>query len=154
MKFNRSGFAAKEFLAVIIIVCMLIVVLVPTILGIIKTSNHKILMDNVMIFRKEIDNILLSYSSGGNEVADGCYYVMMNGNVCLGDYDSKQHKCLTETLNVELSGKKPNAGAVDIARNKVVDIHNIVIDNLYVNVDHNYEYYISEKPKTQALCRP
>lgn len=154
MKLNNKGFSSKETLAVIIMICMLICAIVPTVLTMIKDSDNKVLLNNVAIFKNELNNTLLSYTNGGEVVEDGCYYIMKKGELCLGDYDKHTNKCTKNVLTVEVDGLKPNAGAVDIYNGLVEDIHNVKIKEYFVNIDKYAEFYLSEEPKTQGICRP
>ena len=153
MKINSKGVSAKEMLAVIIIVCMIIVVVVPTILGFIKSSENKVLVNNVITFRNELNELLTDFATNGEWVGDGSYYVMKDGNVCLGSYDKKNNKCSDEFLKVEIEGLKPNAGCVDISGSYVSNLYNIEFNHMYVNLDKKLEYYVSDEPITKALCR-
>lgn len=153
MKINNKGVSAKELLAVIIIVCMIIVVLVPSVLGFIKTSENKVLVNNVIAFRDEINKLLSDHVIDGDWIGDGSYYVMKDGNVCLGKYDKKNNKCNDEFLKVEMEGLKPNAGCIDISGSYVSNLYNIEFDQVYVNLDKKFEYYVSEEPITKSLCR-
>ncbi len=153
MKMNSKGVSAKEMLAVIIIVCMIIVVVVPTILGFIKSSENKVLVNNVITFRNELNELLTDFATNGEWVGDGSYYVMKDGNVCLGSYDKKNNKCSDEFLKVEIEGLKPNAGCIDISGSYVSNLYNIEFNHMYVNLDKKFEYYVSEEPITKALCR-
>lgn len=153
MKMNSKGVSAKEMLAVIIIVCMIIVVVVPTILGFIKSSENKVLVNNVITFRNELNELLTDFATNGEWVGDGSYYVMKDGNVCLGSYDKKNNKCNDEFLKVEIEGLKPNAGCVDISGSYVSNLYNIEFNHMYVNLDKKLEYYVSDEPITKALCR-
>ena len=153
MKMNSKGVSAKEMLAVIIIVCMIIVVVVPTILGFIKSSENKVLVNNVITFRNELNELLTDFATNGEWVGDGSYYVMKDGNVCLGSYDKKNNKCSDEFLKVEIEGLKPNAGCVDISGSYVSNLYNIEFNHMYVNIDKKFEYYVSDEPEAKALCR-
>ena len=153
MKMNSNGVSAKEMLAVISIVCMIIVVLVPTILGFIKSSENKVLVNNVITFRNELNELLSDFASNGEWIGDGSYYVMKDGNVCLGNYDKKNNKCSAEFLKIEFEGLKPNAGCVDVSGSYVSNLYNIEFNHMYVNLDKKFEYYVSEEPITKALCR-
>ena len=153
MKMNSKGVSAKEMLAVIIIVCMIIVVVVPTILGFIKSSENKVLVNNVITFRNELNELLTDFATNGEWVGDGSYYVMKDGNVCLGSYDKKNNKCSDEFLKVEIEGLKPNAGCIDISGSYVSNLYNIEFNHMYVNLDKKLEYYVSDEPITKALCR-
>ena len=153
MKMNSKGVSAKEMLAVIIIVCMIIVVSIPAILGFIKNSEKKVLVNNVITFRNEINELLSDFATNGEWVGDGSYYVMKDGNVCLGSYDKKNNKCSDEFLKVEIEGLKPNAGCIDISGSYVSNLYNIEFNHMYVNLDKKLEYYVSDEPITKALCR-
>lgn len=153
MKMNSKGVSAKEMLAVIIIVCMIIVVVIPTILGFIKSSENKVLVNNVITFRNELNELLTDFATNGEWVGDGSYYVMKDGNVCLGSYDKKNNKCSDEFLKVEIEGLKPNAGCIDISGSYVSNLYNIEFNHMYVNLDKKLEYYVSDEPITKALCR-
>lgn len=150
MKMNNKGFGSKETFLVFIVVCMILVVIVPFILGYIQNSKTSAVTDSVIVFRKQVDREILSYINGGNDIADGCYFVTYDGNICLGKYEDK--KCNEEYLKIDIEGLKPNGGAVDIKSSKVIDIHNITIDNKYVNAKDD-EYYITLEPEIQSFCR-
>lgn len=154
MKLNKHGVGSKEMFLVILIICMILVAMVPTIINIMEQSNQNVLMNNVIAFRSEVDKTLLSYVNGGDDIADGCYYITHEGDICLGDYDSDANKCFSESLVIELIGEKPKAGSIDISGYKVKDIHNVRMKNLFVNIDGSKEYYVSEEPQAQTFCRP
>ena len=147
------GCGSKEALTVLIIICMILVVMVPSILNLIEFSGKKVLINNVITFRSEVDKSLLSYTNGGDDVENGCYYITVDGNICLSDYDSNGDVCYSDVLKIDLDGEKPFSGAIDISGNRVTDIHNIRVDNFFVNVDDTARYYISEEPAAQTFCR-
>lgn len=153
MKLGIGGYSSKELLTVIIIVCMILVMLVPTILNIIEYSNNKILMNSVITFRQEIDRTLLLRESDEFMVQDGCYYVTASGDICLGKYNSSFDHCDTDILKIDLAGTKPVSGIVNIVRNRVSDIRNIRIKNLFVNVTNGVDYSISDEPLAQTFCK-
>ena len=124
MKLNNHGVGSKEMFLVILIICMILVAMVPTIINAVEHSNEEVLMNNVITFRSEVDRTILSYINGGEDIPDGCYYITSNGDICLGDYDSK-----------------------------VSDIHNIRIENFFVNLNSSREYYVSDEPQAQVFCR-
>ena len=153
MKLNNRGVGSKEIFAVILIVCMILVVLVPVIINAVEFSNKKVLINNVVAFRNEVDKNLLSISASGKEVADGCYYIMNEGNVCLGDYDDSVNQCFSDVLRIELSGEIPKAGVIDISGGTVSGIHNVRISNFFVNINSARDYCVSEAPQAQPVCR-
>ena len=153
MKLNNHGLSSREMLTVLIIICMILVMLVPTILNTIEFSGKKIMMNNVAVFRNEIDITIMSYINGGKDISDGCYYIMQSGDLCLGDYDSSNDMCDSDKLVIALDGTKPQSGTVDINNNKVSDICNIRMKNFFINVDDSSKYYISEEPRAQTVCR-
>ena len=111
------------------------------------------LVNNVITFRNELNELLTDFATNGEWVGDGSYYVMKDGNVCLGSYDKKNNKCSDEFLKVEIEGLKPNAGCVDISGSYVSNLYNIEFNHMYVNIDKKFEYYVSDEPITKALCR-
>lgn len=153
MKLNNHGVSSKEMFLVILIVCMILVAMVPTIINAVEYSNEEVLMNNVITFRSEVDRTILSYINGGDDIADGCYYITSKGDICLGAYDSKYDICATEPLEIELKGEKPLSGTIDISSYKVSDLHNIRIENFFVNLNSSKEYYVSDEPQAQVVCR-
>lgn len=153
MKLNRSGFSSKEFIAVIVVVGLFIVVMVPMLLNAISGSDTKVMMNNVITFRTEVNREILSYINGGEYIDDGCYYITIDGDVCLGEYDSSTGKCFDQSLEIMLDGEKPSGGSLDIISSAVSDIHNIKMSNLFVNVNKKDEYYVTSEPKTTGVCR-
>lgn len=73
---------------VILIVCMILVAIVPTIINTVEHSNQEVLMNNVITFRSQVDKTILDYINGGADIADRCYFITGNGDICLGKYDS------------------------------------------------------------------
>ena len=153
MKLNNHGVGSKEMFLVILIVCMILVAMIPTIINVVENSNQAVLMNNVISFRKQVDITLLDYINGGSDVADGCYYITGDGDICFGEYDNSTGVCYSDTLVIELEGLKPKSGIIDITSYKVSDIHNIRVENFFVNVDSSEEYYISDEPQSQAVCK-
>lgn len=149
MRLNNRGFSYKEFFAVIVIMVILIMAIVPAMLTFIQHSKDDVLTDSVIIFRKQVELEILSYINGGNDVADGCYFVTENGDVCLGKY--KDNKCDADSLKVDIDGLKPAGGYVGIKSSKINDIHDIYIDNMFVNVEDD-EYVISRFPDRKFVC--
>ena len=153
MKLNNHGVGSKEMFLVILIVCMILVAMVPTIINAVEHSNEEVLMNNVITFRSEVDRTILSYINGGEDIPDGCYYITSKGDICLGEYDSDHDMCAGEPLEIELKGEKPKAGTIDVASYKVSDIHNIRMENFFINLNSSKEYYISDEPQAQVVCR-
>lgn len=153
MKLNNRGVGSKEIFLVILIICMLLVALVPTIINAVEYSNEEVLMNNVIIFRTEVDKTILSYINGGEDIPDGCYYITHAGNICLGNYDSDHDTCEGEVLEIDLKGEKPKSGTMDVASYKVSDIHNIRMENFFINLNSSKEYYVSDEPQAQVVCR-
>lgn len=153
MKLNNHGVGSKEMFLVILIVCMILVAMVPTIINAVEHSNEEVLMNNVITFRSEVDRTILSYINGGEDIPDGCYYITSKGDICLGDYDSDHDMCTGEPLEIELKGEKPKAGTIDVASYKVSDIHNIRMENFFINLNSSKEYYVSDEPQAQVFCR-
>ena len=150
---NKNGFSSKEFIAVIVIIGMFVCVMVPMLLNAISGSDIRVMTNNVITFRSEVDREILSYVNGGEYINDGCYYVTRDGNICLGSYDGTLDNCLGEELEIMLDGLKPKGGYIDIVSSTVSDIHNIEISNLFVNINSDDEYYATYEPKTVAVCR-
>ena len=150
MKKNNKGFGSKETFLVFIVVCMLIVVIVPFVLGYINNSKKSVVTDSIIVFRKQVDREILSYINGGENIHDGCYFVTSDCDICLGKYEKK--KCSEGSLKIDIEGLKPSGGSIDIVSSKVSDIHNLLIDNRYVN-EKNSEYYITLEPEIQTFCR-
>lgn len=149
MKLNNKGFSYKEFFAVIVIVAILIMAIVPAMLTFMQHSKDSAVTDSVIVFRKQVDREILSYINGGNDIADGCYFVTNHGDICLGKY--KNDKCDSELLKIDIDGLKPNGGYVDIEASKISVIHNVFIDNKYVN-EKDDEYYITQEPIEAIVC--
>ena len=149
MRLNNRGFSYKEFFAVIVIMVILIMAIVPAMLAFIQHSKDDVLTDSVIIFRKQVELEILSYINGGNDVADGCYFVTEKGDVCLGNY--KDNKCDAESLKVDVDGLKPTGGYLGIKSCKINDIHDICIDNMFVNIEDD-EYVISRFPDKKFVC--
>ena len=149
MRLNNRGFSYKEFFAVIVIMVILIMAIVPAMLTFIQHSKDDVLTDSVIIFRKQVELEILSYINSGNDVADGCYFVTEKGDVCLGNY--KDNKCDADSLKVDIDGLKPAGGYVGIKSSKINDIHDIYIDNMFVNVEDD-EYVISRFPDRKSVC--
>ena len=109
-------------------------------------------MNNVIVFRSEIDRTILSYINGGEDIPDGCYYITNKGDICLGKYDSDYDMCSSELLEIKLKGEKPRAGTIDIVSYKVSDIHNIRMENFFINLNGSKKYYVSDEPQAQVFC--
>lgn len=149
MKLDNKGFGSKEYFMAIIIVCMIIAVIVPSILKYIRNAMNSTITNSVIIFRKQINREIIDYENAGNYVADGCYHVMKNGSICLEEYNDD--KCSGEVLKIEGKGLRPNGGLVEIKTSKVSDIYNININNKYVNGQED-EYSITLKPVKKCKC--
>lgn len=153
MNLNNHGVGSKEMFLVILIICMILVAMVPTIINAVEYSNEEVLMNSVITFRSEVDKTILSYINGGEDIPDGCYYITQSGDVCLGEYDSDHDICASDSLEIELKGGKPKSGTIDVASYKVSDIHNIRLENFFINLNSSKEYYVSDEPQAQVFCR-
>lgn len=148
---NNRGFSSKEYFLVFIVVAIIMFGVLPIIFRVTDKSRSDVVTDNVMIFESEVNKEILSYINGGNEVHDGCYGITNDGNLCLGNIDN-EGKCIDEALIIDVSGVKPDGGSIGIKSNKVTSIYNIMIDNKYVNLDNDDEYYISDTPNNKIIC--
>ncbi len=147
-KLGSRGFSSKEFLIVMVGIAVALIGIMPIIFRMLEKTRNDAIMDSVTEFMREVDLKIFGYTNDGNEVADGCYKVMANGDLCLKIVDGT---CKEGKLDVELDGLKPGDGFVSIVDNRVINIYNIFIGNKYVNEKHE-KLYISNFPNKKLIC--
>ncbi len=155
-KFNNNGFTLIELLAVITIMGVLMIVAIPAITKTIQNSREDVAINSVKTFVKEANKELISESTAGNDVPDGKYHIMSDGNVCLDNSLTDPDDCEDgDIFIVEVDGQKVNGGMVEIKNNKVVKIFNIEIIDRYVNQQTTEKYYITldKVDVIEAMCR-
>jgi len=131
-----------ELLSVIIILGIIALIIVPIVNEVIKKSKDESNEMSAGNYIEAVEKSALAKDLIETPVVDGIYSVMSNGNICLGTYAT--NVCSGEVLIVELKGKKPMSGSVEIVNNNVVSISNVKFDKFYANMENNMEIIISK----------
>lgn len=145
---GNKGFSSKEFLIVVVGFVIVVVGIMPIVFNMIEKTRQGVVTDSVTLFKEQVDRRIFDQISEGNEVLDGCYIVMDDGNLCLEEVDGV---CNNGNLLIDLDGMRPDGGEVNIKDNKVRGVYNIFIDNKYVN-EKDDKLYVSSSPDKKIVC--
>ena len=108
---KKKGFTLIELLAIIVILAIIAVITVPIILNIIENSRQGAAKDSAYGYKDAINKFYVTKLSEDSayKIPNGTYTVNGTNGYLVG----------TETLEIEVSGQKPNSGAVEIENNNV-----------------------------------
>ena len=108
---KKKGFTLIELLAIIVILAIIAVITVPIILNIIDNSRKGAVQDSAYGYKDAINKYYVTKLSEDSayKIPNGTYTVNGTNGYLVG----------TETLEIEVSGQKPNSGAVEIENNNV-----------------------------------
>ena len=110
-KKKKKAFTLIELLAIIVILAIIAVITVPIILNIIDNSRKGAVQDSAFGYKDAISKFYVTKLSKDSayKIPNGTYTVNGTNGYLVG----------TETLEIEVSGQKPNSGAVEIENNNV-----------------------------------
>ncbi len=115
----KKGFTLIELLAVLIILGIISIITVPKVFEQLAQSKKNVAKSSSISYIKAIDKYELDERMNRNNIKlDGLYTINSNGNLTNE----------TETINIELNGKKPSGGMV-IYKNDEFQFACVTIDN-------------------------
>ena len=113
---KKKGFTLIELLAVIVILAIIAIIATPIVLNIIRDSKESAQIQSAEFYLDAVEYSIANSILNNNDMIDGVYNVLANGNLCLKFDENK--KCINEK-NVELDGEKPIGGYVYINGGKI-----------------------------------
>ena len=111
LKLTTLGFTLIELLAIIVILAIIAVITVPIILNIIDNSKKGAAIDSAYGYKDAVNKYYLSKSLDENnfDIPNETYTVNGTTGYLVG----------TQTLEIQISGKKPDGGAVEMYNNEM-----------------------------------
>ena len=135
---NKKGFTLIELLAVIVILAIIALIATPIVLNIINDAKEESGLRSAEFYLKSLELSIAQAVLDGQNIEDGTYNIMPNGNLCLENYqeNNKQVVCNdsgdgnpnNNELIVEVKGKVPASGTIAIQNGQVGDI-SLTLDN-------------------------
>lgn len=151
----KRGFTLIELLAVIVILSIIALIAIPSILNIVNDSKIKSLKRSSESYISGVEQAISRrfINDSTLNIKTGKYDVMSDGNICLEYDDSKD--CINK-LEIEVDGKLPNGGFVDIENNEIT-YYDVKIDDIYVSKkEYTPEecFEMSGSTITKFICAP
>ena len=139
---KEKGFTLIELLAVIVILAIVALIATPIVLNIIDDSRESAAKISAQNYIRAVNLAIISrqQKSSSNNISDGMYSIMQDGNICLGVYNS--NTCSSEILEVDLDGSKPDSGNVYISSNSVFKVYNLKIKEEIVSMNSSGEFIV------------
>lgn len=111
-KKKNKAFTLIELLAIIVILAIIAVITVPVILNIIENSRKGAAKDSAYGYKDSINKYYLGRLSGQSNynMPDGVYTINSENGYLVGT---------SETLEIQISGQKPNGGSVELEKNVI-----------------------------------
>ena len=131
---NKKGFTLIELLAVIVILAIIALIATPIVLNIIDDTKEESSLRSAEFYLKGLELSIAQEILEEENIPDGVYNVLENGNICLSDEDC------TNPLTVEVKGKKPESGTILIQNGQIKDV-SLNIDNKIVVKKNNKIIY-------------
>ena len=117
---NKKGFTLIELLAVIVILAIIALIATPIVLNIIDDAKKESDLRSADFYLKSLELGIAQAILDEQNITDGVYSIMSNGNVCLES--GKVDNCATDkTLVVEVKGKKATFGTIVIENGQIVE---------------------------------
>ena len=128
LKLTTFGFTLIELLAVIVILAIIALIATPIVLNIIDDAKKESDLRSGEFYLKGLELSIAQATLKGQNITDGVYNIMLNGNVCLETYDSDKKECKDRDGNpnnneliVEVKGKVPSLGTIVIENGQIVE---------------------------------
>lgn len=137
MKRNTKGFTLIELLAVIVVLAVIALIATPIVLNLVKEAKEGAARESVTSYMKAVENTVLKEMVNGKDVTF-CETYTISGTTLTGTGSD----CKT-TLTVDVSGKGPTAGTV----NMEADGSNITANGVKVDTYGPFTYTQSDGTK-------
>ena len=130
---SKKGFTLIELLAIIVILAIVAVVTMPIIFGIVDNSKRGAVKSSAYGYKDAINKYYMSRASTdlGFVLVDNIYVIDQNGALFYQDGSDSSNNIL---YNIQMDGKKPSSGFVQIESNAVKNAC-IVYDNYSVLIN-------------------
>ena len=140
---NKKGFTLIELLAVIVILAIIALIATPIVLNIIDDAKKESDLRSAEFYLKSLELSIAQAVLDDNNITDGVYNILENGNICLSG-ETTIASC-TNPLTVEVKGKVPASGTISITNGQIGDVL-LKLDNNEIVKDEKGELaYKSEK---------
>ncbi len=120
---KRKGFTLIELLAVIVVLAVIALIATPIVLNLVKTAKIGSAEQSVTGYVKAVENTIIKDMLDDKNISDGTY-----------KYDS---------LEVDISGKRPTSGEY-IVKNGKVESGNFCVDGYYIEYKNGQSKKISD----------
>ena len=142
----KKGFTLIELLAVIVILAIIALIATPIVLNIISDTKESAGLRSADFYLDAVEFSISNATLNNNDVKDGTYNILENGNICL-KYN-EDDKCI-DTLEVEVKGEMPSSGTITITNGNITEVEIVLNDKTIVKNEEG-ELEIQEEPKTLA----
>ena len=116
----KNGFTLVELLAVIVILSAIVLITRPVILNIMNDAKSEVALRSAESYLTIVEDSLTEYVTNNSGIEDGTYYIMSNGDICLGQLNSA--KCSDDIVKIKVSKDAPNEGTIVYENNTVKEI--------------------------------
>ena len=147
MKIKSNGFTLIELLAVIVILAIIALIATPIVLEIINDSKESSILRSAEFYIDGVEQSIAISISKNIQIPDGTYYIMQDGNLCIGELINKE--CNGKILKVEIKGETPKLGSVFILNGQINDV-SLNINNRIIG--SNNEGKIAYLNKLTDIC--
>ena len=158
---NKKGFTLIELLAVIVILAIIALIATPIVLNIINDAKEESGLRSAEFYLKSLELSIAQAVLDGQNIEDGTYNIMPNGNLCLENYqeNNKQVVCNdsgdgnpnNNELIVEVKGKVPASGTIAIQNGQVGDI-SLTLDNKIIEKNSKEELVYQIEKTLNNIC--
>ena len=121
---KKKGFTLIELLAVIVVLAVIALIATPIVLNLVKTAKIGAAEQSVTGYVKSIENTIIKDMLDDKNISDGTY-----------KYDS---------LEVDVSGKRPTSGKYTVKNGKV-ESGNFCVDGYYIEYKNSTSKYNKDK---------
>ena len=119
-RLNKKGFTLVELLAVIVILSAIVLITRPVILDIMNDAKNEVALRSAEAYLTIIEDTLTEYVTNNSGIEDGMYYVMSNGNICLGELI--ENECSSNVVKINVSKDAPSEGIIIYKNHTVKEI--------------------------------
>ena len=130
---KSNAFTLVELLASILILGIIAVIVTVVTTGIIHDSKSDSTTISVKSYISAINSNILSARLRNENIEDGTYKILEDGNLCIGTYANSV--CAGNVLNVDLTSGVPTSGSVVIEEKRVVSVINANINGETISYD-------------------
>jgi len=155
----NKGFTLVELLGVMIILTVLSLIITPVVITLIDEAEVGAELRSAELYINAVEHDLASSKLDGINVEDGEYFIMEDGNLCLGNLSN--NICDANTFKINATGSRPKGGYIDVESKVVVgtiliyEEKNIIMEEkgiysyidvpTYTQNDTTYPWIISNK---------